>query len=159
MGGVISPPLREAARVVALDGAQRVLLLYHHDEGGNYWATPGGALEAGENHAAAALRELSEELGVDEKNVALGRQLAQRSQDQTVAGRIVRQVERYFLAHLEPTDADPARATQPDNIRAHRWWTLNELRETSETIYPVGLVDLITRLLADGVPMCPITLR
>ncbi|MDO0936383.1 NUDIX domain-containing protein [Streptomyces sp. DG2A-72] len=122
-------------------------------------ATPGGALEAGEDHAAAALRELREELGVDEKNVALGTQLAQRSQEQTVGGRVVRQVERYFLAHLEPADADPARATQPDNIQAHRWWTLQELRETPETIYPDGLLSLIAGLLANGVPKCPITLR
>lgn len=159
MADMISPPLREAARVVALDDAQRVLLLHHHDEGGSYWATPGGALEAGEDHAAAALRELREELGVDEKNVALGTQLAQRSQEQTVGGRAVRQVERYFLAHLEPADADPARATQPDNIQAHRWWTLQELRETPETIYPDGLLGLVAGLLANGVPKCPITLR
>ncbi|MFI9829780.1 NUDIX hydrolase [Streptomyces sp. NPDC051913] len=156
---MISPPVREAARVIALDDAQRVLLLRHHGEGESYWATPGGALEAGEDHAAAVLRELHEELGVDEKNVALGTQLAQRSQDQTIGGQAVRQVEQYFLAHLEPADADSARATQPDNIQAHRWWTLQELRETAETIYPVGLLDLITGVLANGVPRRPITLR
>ncbi|WP_416986150.1 NUDIX hydrolase [Streptomyces sp. T028] len=153
-----TPPLREAARVIALDDAQRVLLLRYHD-GGSYWATPGGSLEAGEDHAAAVLRELSEELGVDEKNVVLGMQLAQRSKEHPVGGRNVRQVEQYFLAHLAREDVDPARATQPDNIRAHRWWTLQELRDTSETIYPLGLLDLITEVLANGVPDRPIVLR
>ncbi len=158
MGGMTTPPLREAARVIALDDAQRVLLL-HYREGGGYWATPGGSLEAGEDHATAALRELSEELGVDEKNVELGTQLARRSQDHAVGGREVRQIERYFLAHLAPADVDPARATQPDNIRAHRWWTLQELRDTPETVYPLGLFDLITDVLAKGVPERPIVLR
>ncbi|MGQ4329531.1 MULTISPECIES: NUDIX hydrolase [Streptomyces] len=151
-------PLREAARVITLDDAQRVLLL-RYPEGGGYWATPGGSLEAGEDHAAAALRELSEELGVDEKDVVLGTQLAERSTAHAVGGREVRQVERYFLAQLAPKDVDPARATQPDNIQAHRWWSLQELRDTPETIYPVGLLDLITEVLAKGVPERPIVLR
>lgn len=157
MGGMTTSPLREAARVIALDDAQRVLLL-RYPEGGGYWATPGGSLEAGEGYAAAALRELSEELGVDEKDVVLGTQLAQRSTDHAVGGREVRQVERYFLAQLAPKDVDPARATQPDNIQAHRWWSLQELRDTPETIYPVGLLDLITEVLARGVPERPIVL-
>lgn len=50
-------------------------------------------------------------------------------------------------------------ATQPDNIRAHRWWTLQELRDTPETVYPLGLLDLITEVLAKGVPERPIVLR
>ncbi|WP_424884538.1 NUDIX domain-containing protein [Streptomyces sp. SAI-126] len=112
-----------------------------------------------EEHAAAALRELREELGVDERNVVLGTQLAQRSQYHRVGGRKVRQVERYFLAHLAPEDVDLAQATQRDNIVAHRWWTLPELRDTSETIYPLGLFDLITEILVKGVPEHPIVLR
>ncbi|MEU9426455.1 NUDIX domain-containing protein [Streptomyces sp. NPDC048342] len=153
-----TPPLREAARVIALDDARRVLLLRYRECGG-YWATPGGSLEAGEDHAAAALRELSEELGVEEKDVVLGTQLAQRSTDHAVGGQEVRQVERYFLAYLAPKDVDPAGASQPDNIQAHRWWTLQELRDTPETIYPVGLLDVITEVLAKGVPERPIVLR
>jgi 8-oxo-dGTP pyrophosphatase MutT (NUDIX family) len=152
-----TPPLREAARVIALDDDHRVLLL-HYDEGGSSWAAPGGSLEEGEDHAAA-LRELHEELGVDEKDVELGAQLAQRSQDHAVGGREVRQAERYFLAHLAPTDVDPARATQLDNIRAYRWWTLEELRHTRETVYPLGLSDLITNVLTAGVPEQPVVLN
>lgn len=34
-------------------------------------------------------------------------------------------------------------AAQPDNIRSRRWWTLDELRSTSETVYPVGLAELL----------------
>jgi 8-oxo-dGTP pyrophosphatase MutT (NUDIX family) len=158
MGGMRTSPLREAARVITIDDAQRVLLLRYR-EGGGYWATPGGSLEAGEEHAAAALREMSEELGVDEKDVVLGTQVAQRCTDHAGGGREVRQVERYFLAQLAPKDVDPARATQPDNIQAHRWWTLQELRDTPETIYPVGLLNLITEVLAKGVPARPIVLR
>lgn len=80
------PPLREAARAIVLDADQRVLL-FRHDEGGGFWATPGGSLEEGENHATAILRELGEELGIDETAIELGVQLAKRSTDYLVGGR------------------------------------------------------------------------
>lgn len=39
MGGMTTSPLREAARVIALDDAQRVLLL-RYPEGGGYFSAP-----------------------------------------------------------------------------------------------------------------------
>jgi hypothetical protein len=68
--------------------------------------------------------------GIDEATVELGVQLAERSKDHLVSGREVRQVERYFLAYASPADVEPARATQPDNIREYRWWIQEELRST-----------------------------
>ncbi|GGX93907.1 NUDIX domain-containing protein [Streptomyces fructofermentans] len=95
-------------------------LLLRYDENGGFWATPGGSLEDGEDHSTATLRELSEELGIDEKAVELGAQLAERSKDHLVGGREVRQVEKYFLTRVCAADVDPARASRPDNRNARR---------------------------------------
>ncbi|MFD6299662.1 NUDIX hydrolase [Streptomyces sp. NPDC060235] len=151
------PPVRDAARVVLLDADQRVLLL-RYDENGGFWATPGGSLKEGETHAMATFRELREELGVDEEAVELGPQLAERSKDHLVGSREVRQVERYFLARAACTDVDPSRATQPDNIREYRWWTPAELRSTRETVYPVGLADLVAAVSEGRTPDEPVVL-
>lgn len=152
-----TPPVREAARAIVLDEDQRVLLL-RYDENGGFWATPGGSLEEGEDHATATLRELREELGIDAATVELGMQLAERSKDHLVGGREVRQVERYFLARVSPGDVRPERATQPDNIREYRWWTQDELRSTAETVYPQGLADLIAAVAEGRTPNRPIVL-
>lgn len=48
--------------IIATDGEGRVLLV-RHSYGPNVWALPGGGLARGEQPAAAALRELREELG------------------------------------------------------------------------------------------------
>ncbi|MFI9206398.1 NUDIX hydrolase [Streptomyces sp. NPDC053048] len=151
----MTPPIRQAARVIALDDQDRVLLL-RYDEGGGFWATPGGSLDEGEDHQTALRRELHEELGVDDAE--LGTQVAERSQEHEVGGQTVRQVERYYLARLATGAANLARATLPDTIRSLRWWTVNELRTTSETVYPGELGDLVARLLSNGTPANPITL-
>jgi 8-oxo-dGTP pyrophosphatase MutT (NUDIX family) len=154
-----TPPLREAARAIVLDDQDRVLLL-RYDENGGFWATPGGSLEDEDegDHSAAVLRELGEELGIGEKEVELGDQLAERSKDHLVGGREVRQVEKYFLARIPAAAVDPARASQPDNIREHRWWPLAELNATADTVYPLGLADLVTGVLEHGAPVRPVVL-
>ncbi|SDG66692.1 ADP-ribose pyrophosphatase YjhB, NUDIX family [Sinosporangium album] len=154
----MTTPLRAAARVIALDDDERVLLL-RYEENGGFWATPGGSLDSGEDHITALLRELREELGVEEGEVHLGGQIAERSTEHEVGGQDVRQVERYYLARFAADDIDPDRATQPDDIQARRWWTLAELRSTSETIYPLGLSDLVAEILTAGAPQRPVLLQ
>jgi hypothetical protein len=78
--------------------------------------------------AWSRIRFLREELGVDEKDVKLGAQLAERSQNHAVGGREVCQIERYFPVRVTAADVGPARTTQTENIRDRRWWTLDELR-------------------------------
>lgn len=147
---------REAARAVVLDAHLRVLLV-RYDEDGGFWATPGGGLEPGEDYPTAVLRELREEVGV--LKAGLGDQIAERVVDHPVSGRLVRQVERYFLVRAAAGDVDPSRATQPDSIRSSRWWTLDELRSTGERVYPRGLAQLIAVVLAGGPPGRPVVLR
>jgi hypothetical protein len=40
----------------------------------------------------------------------------------------------------------------------HHWWTQAELAATTETIIPVGLVALVTDLIAVRLPVTPIAL-
>lgn len=65
--------IRRSSRLILLDTESRVLLfriedatVFRADElpAETYWITPGGSLESGEDHAAAALRELWEETGM-----------------------------------------------------------------------------------------------
>jgi 8-oxo-dGTP pyrophosphatase MutT (NUDIX family) len=131
-------------------------MLLRYDENGGFWATPGGSLEPGETHRQAVLRELREELGI--QNVALGPHLATRTKEHLVAGRAVRQAERYYLARIPSAAVRPDSATQTDNIRESRWWTLAEMSSTRQAIYPSGLGTLLQAVLADGPPEEPVTL-
>ncbi|MFF3576673.1 NUDIX hydrolase [Streptomyces mirabilis] len=53
---------------------------------------------------------------------------------------------------------NPAQASQPDDIRVWQWWSLHEMQETAQTIYPLGLAVLITDYLRNGPPATPLEL-
>jgi ADP-ribose pyrophosphatase YjhB (NUDIX family) len=60
--------MRRFAGVRVLCVSEGQLLLVRHVDpasGGSYWVLPGGGCEAGETYAAAAVREVREETGID----------------------------------------------------------------------------------------------
>lgn len=147
------PVERQAARVLLLDRADRILLIAHDPGSGSrpVWTAPGGGLEPGEDHAGAAQREVREELGVD---VAPRDWVWSRTATFGFRGIWLRQHERWFLARLE---LDPATAPLDDvGISAARWWTIEELEATSEPVAPRALAASLRDLLDAGPPPAPI---
>ena len=95
---------RPSSRLLIIDRNNRVLLFRFMFKRGplagqNYWATPGGALEAGENFADAARRELFEETGI--LRDAVSQQVAEREfAFQLHDGEYVMAEERFFLVRV-----------------------------------------------------------
>jgi TDG/mug DNA glycosylase family protein len=57
-------PVRESVRAIVRDSQRRVLLLRYGDEYGDWWITPGGGRESGEDDEQTIRRELEEEIGL-----------------------------------------------------------------------------------------------
>jgi 8-oxo-dGTP pyrophosphatase MutT (NUDIX family) len=141
--------------VIAFDPVGRVLLFRYDDPPpkGRHWATPGGGVEANEDFYQAACRELVEETGWTDVPVAptevhQGANLQWSSYTQG----LIRQIDHYFMARV-PDELRPlgevAAMHVTDGIHASRWWTLAELDETDENIYPDILADLVRSALAE----------
>lgn len=147
-----APVARRAGRVLLVDAHRRLLLFRGGDpaapELGTWWFTPGGGLDDGETHAQGAARELLEETGLDLAPESLGDSVLDRDVEFSFDGRLFAQSEQFFLARVEAHEVDTA-GFSPLEVEAvfeHRWWTLDDLAATDETIYPLGLAELLTRL-------------
>ena len=145
---------RRAARVLLVDAAGRVLLFLGCDPddrvAGTWWFTPGGGLEPGEEPRDGAVREVREETALVLRPGDLGEVVLERDADFRLAGVHYVQSEQFFVARVGEHAVDTAGFSDFERrfVLDHRWWTVEQLRTTTETVYPEELAGLLTNLLA-----------
>jgi 8-oxo-dGTP pyrophosphatase MutT (NUDIX family) len=163
MSGALSPDTepvhREAARVLLLDGNNRLLLFCGadpHVPEERFWFTPGGGVDAGETVEDAARRELREETGCT--GVRLSAPVWRRTAEFSFEGERYRAQETYVVARVPTWEVDTSGFTDLErrSVDEHRWWTLDELLVTSETLFPRDLPALLRDLLVAGPPLTPV---
>ena len=152
------PRLRQGARAVLLDPADRILLVRFEFPTRSLWAAPGGGVEPGETHEHAIVRELEEEVGL--VGFELGPWIWTRKHVFPFeSGLWDGQVERYMLVRTHAFE--PAPRFTPDELAAEfvtavRWWTPAELTASDELFAPRRLPELVATLLRDGPPGEPV---
>ena len=155
---VINFAERPTSRIVLLNERDEVLLICYRDlsstasSASRLWVTPGG-LEVEESYEDAARRELLEETGIVVSEV--GRPIWMRNK--VVDSALF--LERHFLVRC--ADVDLVTENNSD-LNEHnltlevRWWSLEDLQISTETIYPEDLALHLEPVLRGVIPATPI---
>lgn len=139
--------LRQTVRVALIDANERTLLFEDSDPGSpgtTWWMTPGGGMDPGETETAAAVREVAEETGYVLKESELIGPVARRHVVHGYSDEVIEQDEAFYLARVMPFDVDVSAFTADEQltILQHRWFSHDELRTTSQHIWPAVLAEL-----------------
>jgi 8-oxo-dGTP pyrophosphatase MutT (NUDIX family) len=157
----VAPPVRPAARALVVDDSLRLLLFRGElPDRAPWWFAPGGAVERDETHEAALVRELREETGIGVELATLSAPVWTRDYLFTWRGQVERHLERFYLVRVTDHDVDTSEfePTEAGVIRAHRWWTLDDIRTSQERFSPAGLANHLEPLLKGNPPAEPVEL-
>lgn len=164
---------RDVVRLVVVNPANEILLMReefgsvidphqpaaHLNDRAPFWVLPGGGVESGESHEAAALRELWEETGITVPDI--GPWLWSRRKHLVINERDIVMNERYYLARVPANTtahSDNLTAAERANVHEYRWWSLTALHATTDQIAPAGLATYLAPILLGVLPPTPITL-
>lgn len=149
-------PLRPAVRAIVLDPEDRILLVRFEWPDRTVWAPPGGGLEADETHELAIARELAEEAGL--RDFELAAWIWTREHWFPDMAGWGGQAERQYLVRTAPFEPAPewsAEELRAEGIAEQRWWTLEELEASDAIFSPRRLPELVRHLIENGPPPEP----
>jgi 8-oxo-dGTP pyrophosphatase MutT (NUDIX family) len=149
------PIARPAARVLLVNAEDRVLLFRGGDparpQDPPYWFTVGGGLDPGETPVEGAVRETREETGLVRTAADLVGPVWHEVVEFPFDGVTYRQSQDFFVSRVEHWDVDTSAFNEVEvrSIDRYRWWSAEEIEAADEVCYPLGLADLLRRVVRE----------
>jgi 8-oxo-dGTP pyrophosphatase MutT (NUDIX family) len=149
----MTPPAhRRASRIILLDDRDRFLLMLTVSSLLEVpvvqWITPGGGVEPEETHEEGAIRELFEETGLVVSDVGEP-VFSIDGRRQFASGHIQTTHSEFFVVRTPAFTpvTDHWMENEFDDIKDVRWWSVDELKATTEPYSPVPLISLVEKAL------------
>lgn len=167
--GLNTMDIRNSIKIILLNPKNEILLLGTDDKSitnkgksynGKFWQMIGGKIEEGEDIKSAANRELFEETGLTPNDVEFGDIVWKGELKLIMSGvkTLIRQ--QFIVAKTQATDVTLKNLTPEEKPVAKqlKWFSTDEIKNSKEIIYPVGLDEYLSDLLTNGAPKEPVTI-
>ena len=155
--------IRNSIKIILLNPENKILLIGTDDSSikdkdggynGRFWQMIGGKIEEGEDVITAAQRELFEETGLSANDVQFGK-IVWKGELVLVMGGIETLIkQRFIIAKTTKTSVTMENLTPEEKpiAKSLKWFSVEEIKNSSEIVYPVGLDEYLSDLLQNGVP-------
>lgn len=155
------PIIRPAARILLVDEDDRTFLFKGQDPQNKsdvFWCPVGGGIEPGEKPEEAIRREVTEETGL--LHFTLGPHIWNREEIFSFNGVLLHARETWFFARVPHFEVDISGFSdiERETTLDQKWWTLQELAQTPESLTPRRLHELLVPLLEGRFPEKPLDL-
>ena len=159
-------PIRKAVRVLLINDKNELLLMCYENfdisakegtKNKRFWCTIGGGIEGKESLEEAAFREIYEETGITKEDINLGPIVWHSMLELKLKGILttfdesfmVVKTRKTYVALCNPTDDEKERVTKL------KWFTLDEIIESKDPIFPLALPQLLPDVLSQKYPEAP----
>jgi 8-oxo-dGTP pyrophosphatase MutT (NUDIX family) len=160
-------PSHNSVRILLISKENKVLLMQADDptttskDGsyhGKFWFLIGGKIEPGESLIEAATRELKEETGLGANDVAFGPVVWFGEFEMVLSGKMTRMKQQFIVANTKKSQITMDNLTPEEKkvIEKTSWFSLAEIKNSKEIIYPVVLKDYLSDILNKKYPAKPI---
>lgn len=150
-------------RIILINKKNEVLLMHAKDPSttrvdgkynGDFWFLIGGEQEKGETIEQTAIRELYEETGLKESDFELGQVVWKGEFDLVLSGVKKRMKQKFIVAKTNKNRISLAHLTETEKkvIKEVKWFSLGDIKECKEIIYPILLSKYLPDILKGNFP-------
>ena len=155
--------IRNSVKVLLLNDNKELLLMciddpktttvdgkYH----GRFWITIGGEIENNETIEQALLREIYEETGIKKEKIEVGPVVWFGELDLILSGIPTRIKQIFIVGKTKQNKISLENLTEEEKpiVKNLKWFSLDEIMNCSEIIYPVVLKDHIQDIIQEKHP-------
>lgn len=161
---------RRTVRVLLLNTCNELLLMCVEDfdistldgkRNKRFWCTIGGAIDCNETVEQTALREIFEETEIEESAIKLAPVVWHSKADVIFKGKPTHLDELFIVAKKHIKDVFLCKPTQDEQaaVKKLQWFSLEDIKQSSEIIFPVNLAKLLPDVLLGYYPKKPVAIH